>query len=97
MVDASSDLATRLDGARDLYLLALALGERDSLPGPFGAMIEEARTHFERVIEEARRAGLETGDIAAVLSQHSSNLTDAIRPEIWAALERLMRARTSPR
>lgn len=38
-------LAHRLDGAGDLYLLALALGERGN-PGMFGAMIREARIHF---------------------------------------------------
>lgn len=90
-------LAQRLDGARDLYLLALALGERESLPGPFGAMIREARTHFERVIDEARAAGLDTSDIAAVLSQHGPAVTDSIRPELWGALERLMRSRANPR
>jgi hypothetical protein len=47
-------LAQRLDGARDLYLLALAVGERGSGPGPLGPMIQEARIHFENVIAEAR-------------------------------------------
>ena len=57
-------LAHRLDGARDLYLLALALGERDDDTALFGRMIREARIHFAAVIEEARIAGLDTGAIA---------------------------------
>ena len=40
-------LAHRLDGARDLYLLALALGERNDDTALFGRMIREARIHFE--------------------------------------------------
>ena len=50
-------LAQRLDGARDLYLLALALGERGGSPGMFGAMIREARIHFAAVLEEAGSPG----------------------------------------
>ena len=46
-----SELSERLDGARDLYLLALALGERREGFEPFGRMIREARIHFEEVIE----------------------------------------------
>ena len=98
MITAQPDpLARRLDGARDLYLLALAVGERDSAPGPFGPMIEEARSHFESVIEAARASGLETGDISAVLSRHAAGPADSIRPEIWDALERLMRSRPHAR
>ena len=51
-------LAHRLDGARDLYLLALALGDRPEGSALFGRMIREARIHFAAVIEEARIAGL---------------------------------------
>ena len=54
-------LAHRLDGARDLYLLALALGDRPDGSALFGRMIREARIHFAAVIEEARIAGLDTG------------------------------------
>ena len=58
--DTSEYLAHRLDGARDLYLLALALGERSDGSPLFGRMIREARIHFAAVIEEARIAGLDT-------------------------------------
>lgn len=75
-------LAQRLDGARDLYLLALAIGERDSGPGPFGPMIQEARIHFESVIVEARMAGLDTTDISAVLAKHTPEAIDSVRPEL---------------
>ena len=77
-----SYLAQRLDGARDLYLLALAVGERDSGAGPFGAMIQEARIHFESVIVEARMAGLDTTDISAVLGKQTKELIDSVKPEV---------------
>jgi hypothetical protein len=75
-------LAQRLDGARDLYLLALAVGERDSGAGPFGAMIQEARIHFESVIVEARMAGLDTTDISGVLGKQTKELIDSVKPEV---------------
>ena len=79
-------LAQRLDAARDLYLLALAVGERESgsqpRPGPLGAMIQEARIHFETVIVEARMAGLDTTDISSVLGKRSKDLIDSVRPEL---------------
>ena len=75
-------LAQRLDGARDLYLLALAVGERESGPGPFGTMIQEARIHFESVIVEARMAGLDTTDISAMLGKQTKELMDSVRPEL---------------
>ena len=74
-------LAQRLDGARDLYLLALAVGERSSGPSPFGTMIQEARIHFENVIVEARMAGLDTTDISDVLGRQTEVL-DSLKPEI---------------
>jgi hypothetical protein len=82
-------LLQRLDGARDLYLLALALGERGGGLSTFGAMIREARIHFASVIEESRIAGLDTGAIAAMLGKLSKELVDSIRPEMWESLEEL--------
>lgn len=79
-------LAQRLDGARDLYVLALALGARGA--ASFGPMIRESRIHFAAVIEEARIAGLETREIANILSQ--SNVEDGLRPELRASLEQLL-------
>ena len=90
-------LAQRLDGARDLYLLALAVGERDSGPRSFGPMIQESRIHFASVIEEARIAGLDTSDIGAMLALTSKNLAASLRPEIWQGLEELLRSRTKAR
>lgn len=84
---ASRDyLAQRLDGARDLYLLALALGARQA--ASFGPMIRESRIHFAAVIEEARIAGLETREIASILAQ--TPVEDGIRPELRASLEQLI-------
>jgi hypothetical protein len=82
-------LAHRLDGARDLYLLALALGDRPDGSALFGRMIREARIHFAAVIEEARIAGLDTGAIAVMLGE----LADSIRPELWARVEQLLAER----
>ena len=86
--EAREYLAHRLDGARDLYLLALALGDRRAGFAPFGRMIREARIHFAAVIEEARIAGLDTGAIAEVLGQ--SNIERSIRPDLWSRLEQLL-------
>ncbi len=88
--ETRGDLAHRLDGARDLYLLALALGERHDGYEPFGRMIREARIHFTAVIEEARMAGLDTSAIASVLGKMSSELADSIRPDLWARLQQLL-------
>ena len=86
---ASRDyLAQRLDGARDLYLLALALGARRDGPTSFGHMIRESRIHFAAVIEEARIAGLETREIATILAQ--SSVEDGIRPDLRARVEQLL-------
>jgi hypothetical protein len=52
--EAQEYLADRLDGARDLYLLALALGERGGVATLFGRMIREARIHYERDRRDAR-------------------------------------------
>jgi hypothetical protein len=89
----SDYLGHRLDGARDLYLLALALGDRPEGSPLFGRMIREARIHFAAVIEEARIAGLETNAIAAMLGRLSSELDDSIRPELWARVEQLLAER----
>lgn len=100
MPDTTTDyLAHRLDGARDLYLLALAVGERGPRPParPFGALIQEARLHFIMVIEEARVAGFDTRDIQSILSRHTSDLADAIRADMRDALEALLREHTNPR
>jgi len=88
-------LAHRLDGARDLYLLALALGERDDGTALFGRMIREARIHFVAVIEEARIAGLDTSAIARMLGKLKIELADSIRPELWARVERLLAERAT--
>jgi hypothetical protein len=93
--EARNYLAHRLDGARDLYLLALALGARPQGAGPFGRLIREARIHFAAVIEEARIAGLDTRAIAGMLGKASSELTDSIRPELWARVEQLLAERAT--
>jgi hypothetical protein len=90
-------LGHRLDGARDLYLLALALGERHDGSGHFGRMIREARIHFAAVIEEARIAGLDTSAIAAMLGKSTSELGDGIRPDLRARVEQLMSEAASNR
>ena len=92
---ASDYLRHRLDGARDLYLLALALGDRPEGSPLFGRMIREARIHFAAVIEEARIAGLDTSAIAAMLGRLSSELADSIRPELWARVEQLLAERAA--
>ncbi|MGH7516149.1 MAG: hypothetical protein ACREOC_01585 [Gemmatimonadales bacterium] len=91
--EALGYLAQRLDGARDLYLLALALGARDNGTALFGRMIREARIHFAAVIEEARIAGLDTHTIAEVLG--SMELADSIRPELWARVEQILAERAA--
>ena len=88
-------LLQRLDGARDLYLLALALGDRPEGPALFGQMIREARIHFAGVIEEARIAGLDTGAIAAMIGKRTLELVDSIRPELWARVEQLLAERAA--
>src|SRR6266566_4524826 len=71
-------LAQRLDAARDLYLLALALGERG--PDQFGPLIREARL-----------AGLDTIEIQNVLATHSDDLVDTITPDLRERLDELLR------
>ena len=93
--EARDYLAHRLDGARDLYLLALALGDRPDGSPLFGRMIREARIHFAAVIEEARIAGLDTGAIAAMLGKMNFELADSIRPELWARVEQLLAERAT--
>ena len=88
-------LARRLDGARDLYLLALALGERNDSTALFGRMIREARIHFAAVIEEARIAGLDTSAIAEILGKLNIELADSIRPELRAGVEQLLAERAA--
>lgn len=88
--EAREYLADRLDGARDLYLLALALGERGGVATLFGSMIREARIHFTALIEECRIAGLDTSAIAVMLGKRSEELADSIRPEVWEQLEELI-------
>ena len=88
--DTRGYLAQRLDGARDLYLLALALGDRNDRFAPFGRMIREARIHFAAVIEEARIAGLDTSAIAVMLRKPNIVLADSIRPDLWARVEQLL-------
>ena len=88
-------LQQRLDAARDLYLLALAIGERGE--HQFGALIQEARLHFIGVIEEARIAGLDTIDIQNMLAGHNVDLEHAIRPELRERLDELLRMHANPR
>ncbi len=88
--DTQGYLANRLDGARDLYLLALALGDRDDEVALFGRMIREARIHFAAVIEEARIAGLDTSAIAVMLGKLNIELADSIRPDLWVRVEQLL-------
>jgi hypothetical protein len=88
-------LAQRLDAARDLYLLALGVGERG--PHQFGSLIQEARLHFITVIEEARIAGLDTIDIQNMLASHNGDVVDTIRPELRERLDELLREHTNPR
>jgi len=82
---AASYLASRLEGARGLYLLALAVGKRGDDTNTFGRMIREARIHFSAVIEEARLAGLDTHEMAAVLSDSSVN--ESLRPDALSLME----------
>ncbi len=85
--DAREYLADRLDGARDLYLLALALGVRGDRATLFGRMIREARIHFTAVIEECRIAGLDTSAIAVMLGKMNESWSTASGPRsgnIWS-------------
>ena len=86
-------LADRLDGARDLYLLALAVGARGDGATLFGRMILEAQIHFTAVIEECRIAGLDTSAIALILGKENKELVDSIRPEMWRQLEEVIAQR----
>jgi hypothetical protein len=95
--EAREYLADRLDGARDLYLLALALGVRGAGASLFGRLIREARIHFTAVLEECRIAGLDTSAIAVMLGKMNEELVDSIRPEIWQHLEQLIAQRTRGR
>jgi hypothetical protein len=88
-------LAQRLDGARDLYLLALALGARDQGAPLLSRMIREARIHFAAVIEEARIGGLDTHAIAEALAKNA--VVDSIRPELWTHIEQLLAEGTARR
>ncbi len=89
-------LAQRLDGARDLYLMALALAARDQGAPLLSRMIREARIHFAAVIEEARIGGLDTHAIAEVLGKNVA-VVDSIRPELWAHFEQLLAERSARR
>jgi len=88
-------LAQRLDAARDLYLLAVALGEHG--PHRFGRLIQEARLHFIYVIEEARVAGLDTIDIQNMLARQGIDLVDTIRPDLLERLNEMLRTHAYPR
>ena len=92
---ATEFLERRLDAARDLYLLALAIGERGE--HQFGPLIQEARLHFITVIEEARMAGLDTIDIQNTLAGHTVDLEHNIRPEMRERLDELLRMHANPR
>ena len=88
-------LAQRLDASRDLYLLAVALGERG--PHQFRRLIQEARLHFVYVIEEARVAGLDTIDIQNMLVRESIDLVDTMRPDLLERLNEMLRTHAYPR
>jgi len=88
-------LAQRLDASRDLYLLALALGERG--PRQFRKLIQEARLHFIYVIEEARVAGLDTLDIQNLLARQGIDLVDEMRPDLLERLDEMLRTHAYPR
>jgi hypothetical protein len=88
-------LAQRLDASRDLYLLALALGERG--PHQFRRLIQEARLHFIYVIEEARVAGLDTIDIQNMLARQSIDFVDTLRPDLLERLNEMLRTQAYPR
>jgi hypothetical protein len=88
-------LAQRLDASRDLYLLAVALGERG--PHQFRRLIQEARLHFIYVIEEARVAGLDTIDIQNMLVRESIDVVDTIRPDLLERLDEMLRTHAYPR
>jgi hypothetical protein len=88
-------LAQRLDAARDLYLLTLAISERGSRQ--FGSLIQEARLNFIMVIEEARMAGLDTIAIQNMLANHNLDLEDTIRPDLRERLDELLRTHANPR
>lgn len=88
-------LQQRLDASRDLYLLALAIGERGE--HEFGPLIQEAKLHFIGVIEEARFAGLDTIDIQNTLAGHNVDLEHNIRPELRERLDELLRMHANPR
>jgi len=88
-------LAQRLDASRDLYLLAVALGERG--PHQFRRLIQEARLHFIYVIEEARVAGLDTIDIQNMLARQGIDLVDTIRPDLLERLNEMLRTHAYPR
>ncbi len=88
-------LSSRLDAARDLYLLALGIGQRG--PHEFGILIQEAKLHFVNVIEEARNAGFDTIDIQNLLANHNVDVMDTIRPELRDRLESLLREFANPR
>jgi hypothetical protein len=88
--DSRAELSERLDGARDLYLLALALGERRDGFEPFGRMIREARIHFEAVIDQARAAGLDTSAISTMLGKENIELADSIRPDLRSRVGQLL-------
>jgi hypothetical protein len=91
-------IARRLDGARDLYLLALALGARgDGGQKEFGPLIQEARIHFASVIEEARIAGYDIREIQDILASHTQELIDSIRPDLKERVDELMRTHANPR
>ncbi len=88
-------LTQRLDASRDLYLLALALGERG--PHQFSKLIQEARLHFIFVIEEARVAGLDTLDIQNLLARQNIDLVDEMRPDLLERLDEMLRTHAYPR
>jgi hypothetical protein len=95
--DTSDYLSRRLDGARDLYLLALALGVRGDKGGVFGRMIREARIHFAAVIEECRIAGLDTSAIATMLGKMNAELADSVRPEFRERVAQIIPGRAAQR
>ena len=89
--DTRGYLAHRLDGARDLYLLALALGERNDGFAPFRTE-SSARPAFtsRQSLKKRGSRGSTRSTIAVMLGKPNIVLADSIRPDLWARVEQLL-------
>jgi hypothetical protein len=96
--EALDYLARRLDGARHLYISAVALGARggsDTAWDPMGPLIREACIHLATVVEEAQIAGLDTGATARLLVKGRASWLMA-SGRSHGRLERLLAERAVP-